>query len=91
MAKGKIQKSTLWWMKLEANCLSMSEAANMVGVTPQKFGTMMSQHLIPNGLRVYRTSVNNKGSKINKPDLQKMIDVSVKKNIPIYEVAIPRK
>lgn len=70
--------------------VSMAIAAETVRLTPAVFGTKLPC-LESNGVRVYRTCKNNKGTKVCRADLESIMDIAIETGLPITEITIRGK
>lgn len=67
--------------------VSLCEAARIIGVRNDRFGKIL-KILVPNGLRIYNTSKNNKGIRICLDDIVKMQRKAVELQISITEIEL---
>ena len=67
--------------------VSISMAAEMLHITPQVFCSKLAI-LEENGLCVYRTCSNNKGTKVCKADIDEIKDKALKTGTPITKIKI---
>ncbi len=68
--------------------VSMTEAADIVGLSNDRLGRLLKHHLVPNGLRVFNTSKNNKGIQICENDLQLIVDTAVSNGLRIIDIIL---
>jgi len=68
--------------------IPLAQAAAMFGMRNDRFGKTLKKYLIPNGVRVFNTSRNNKGIKICLADLETIQQTAMQEGISISEIEL---
>lgn len=68
--------------------VSLTEAAEIAHLSNDRFGRLLHRFLIPNGVRVWNTSKNNKGIKICESDIRTVVEYAKKHKCKIIEVLL---